>query len=60
LKELNKRYGIHIALEGGEAETFCLEGPVFKRKIEIKEAEKVMESEFVGKFVIKNIKLNSI
>jgi len=55
LKELNKKYGIHIALEGGEAETFCFGGPIFKKKLKIKEAEKVMESEFVGKLKINRV-----
>ncbi len=57
LKELNKKYGVHIAFEGGEAETFCLDGPVFKKKIEVKEAEKVMESDYAGLYLIKKIKL---
>jgi len=55
LKELNKKYGVHIALEGGEAETFCFGGPIFKKKLKIKEAEKVMESEFVGKLKINRV-----
>lgn len=56
LKELNKKYGIHIALEGGEAETFCLDGPIFKKKLEIVKAEKQMEGEFVGRYLIKKVR----
>lgn len=39
--ELNKKYGIHPAFEGGEAETLVLDGPNFDRKIVIDEAEKM-------------------
>ncbi len=35
LKELNRRLGVHIAFEGGEAETFVLDCPLFTRSIEI-------------------------
>ncbi len=38
LVELNKKYGIHPAFEGGEAETLVLDGPIFDRKIVIDEA----------------------
>lgn len=37
--ELNQKYGIHPAFEGGEAETLVLDGPNFDRKIVIDEAE---------------------
>ena len=35
LVELNEKYGIDIAFEGGEAETLAVDGPIFKRKIKI-------------------------
>ncbi|ADP77458.1 ATP binding protein [Methanothermus fervidus DSM 2088] len=38
--ELNKKYGIHIAFEGGEAETLVLDCPIFKKKIKIVKAKK--------------------
>jgi len=40
LKTLSKKYGINIAFEGGEAETLVIDGPLFKKKIKIIEAEK--------------------
>ncbi len=40
LKGLNKKYGVHLAFEGGEAETFVLDGPIFKKRIKVMEAEK--------------------
>lgn len=35
LVELNEKYGVDIAFEGGEAETLAVDGPIFKRKIRI-------------------------
>ena len=40
LKNLNREYGVHLAFEGGEAETFVLDGPIFKKRIKILDAEK--------------------
>ncbi len=35
IKELNRKFNVHVAFEGGEAETFVLDCPLFSRKIEI-------------------------
>ena len=35
LLRLNEKYYVDIAFEGGEAETLAIDGPIFKRKIEI-------------------------
>jgi ABC transporter with metal-binding/Fe-S-binding domain ATP-binding protein len=35
LVKLNKRYGLNVALEGGEAETFVLWAPMFKGRLAI-------------------------
>ena len=35
LLELRKRYGLSVAFEGGEAETFTLAGPGFKRMLSV-------------------------
>lgn len=40
LRRLNKKHGVHLAGEGGEYETFVLDGPIFERKISVKKAEK--------------------
>ncbi len=40
LEKLNKKYYINIAFEGGEAETLVLDGPIFKKRINILEASK--------------------
>jgi uncharacterized protein (TIGR00290 family) len=40
LVDLHKKYGLHIGLEGGEGETFVLDCPLFKKKIEVLSTEK--------------------
>jgi len=52
LVELNNKIGIHIAFEGGEAESLMIDGPIFKKKIIIKEAKKIMEDENTGVYKI--------
>jgi diphthine-ammonia ligase len=40
LEKLSRKYGIHKGFEGGEAETFVLDGPIFNKRIEILKARK--------------------
>jgi len=40
LESLSKKHGFSIAFEGGEAETFVLDCPIFKKRIEITNAKK--------------------
>lgn len=40
LKRLKRRYGVSLALEGGEAETLVLNSPIHKRRLVIEEAFK--------------------
>lgn len=47
LSELNKKYQLSCAFEGGEAETFVINGPNFKKKIFV-EGDIVMDSENAG------------
>lgn len=35
LAKLSKKYGLSIAFEGGEAETFTLNGPVFRKRLRV-------------------------
>ena len=57
LKKVKQKHKIHLAGEGGEFETFVTDCPLFKKKIEIKESEKIVENEFAGHLVIKKIEL---
>lgn len=43
LSELEKKYKINPAGEGGEIETLVLDAPFFKKKIKILESEKIMD-----------------
>ncbi len=40
---LHGKYGMHMAFEGGEAETLVLDGPIFKQKIEIIQSSNVWD-----------------
>jgi len=59
LKQLHKKYKIHVAAEGGEFETFVTNCPLFKKRIEITEAETIMENENTGKYIIKKVILTN-
>ena len=44
LKELSEKYGFHIGFEGGYADTFVVNGPIFKKRIEFLDTEKVWDN----------------
>lgn len=48
LKRLHKKLGLHVAGEGGEFESFVLDGPIFEKKLSITKSDKIMESSCVG------------
>jgi diphthine-ammonia ligase len=56
LKGLHKKYGLHMAFEGGEAETLVLNGPIFKKRLNILDSEKAWEIDS-GHLVIKDAEL---
>lgn len=41
--KLNSKYGMHMAFEGGEAETLVLDCPIFKKRIKIVESSNVWD-----------------
>lgn len=57
LVELNKKVGLNIAFEGGEAESFVYDCPLFKKKIEIIDSKIECSSENSCRFVINDAKL---
>ncbi len=57
LKKLNHKVGINVAAEGGEYETFVLDAPMFKKKLEIKKAKAIMDGEYSGVYFIEKIEL---
>jgi predicted ATP pyrophosphatase (TIGR00289 family) len=56
LKKLNKEKGIHISGEGGEFETIVLYCPMFKKRIQIVESEKMWKENY-GVLEIRDVKL---
>ena len=56
LEALRDRYAINPSGEGGEIETFVLDGPIFKKRIEILRAEKTYEN-YRGRFSIEEARL---
>ncbi len=57
LVALHKKIGFHVAGEGGEFESLVLDGPMFRKRIEILDSEIVSESENVARFVVKKAEL---
>jgi asparagine synthase (glutamine-hydrolysing) len=57
LAALNKKIGINVAFEGGEAETLMVDGPIFKKKIEIKMYEIDEESPINATLVVQKAEL---
>lgn len=53
LAVLNRKYGINIAGEGGEFESLVIDGPLFKKTINIEEYEIIEENENTAHLVVK-------
>lgn len=56
LRKLNRKYGLNMAGEGGEYETFVLDCPLYKKKIEIGKATKIWDGSR-GSYEIKKANL---
>jgi diphthine-ammonia ligase len=52
LVKMNKKVGIHLTFEGGEAESLVVDCPLFKHKILVLESETIMEDNNTGNFRI--------
>ena len=57
LVKLNEKYQVNIAFEGGEAETLVVDGPIFKKSLEILKYKKKWHLDS-GVFIIEDAKLN--
>ena len=51
LKKINEKYRINMLFEGGEAESFVLDAPLFKKRIEIVKSHIASEGS-VGRYII--------
>jgi len=58
LVELHKKYRINMLFEGGEAESFVRDAPLFKKRIEIKKARTEWSGP-VGKYTIEEAELHN-
>lgn len=56
LVKLNEKYYVDIAFEGGEAETLAIDGPIFKKRINIVESRKEWHHDS-GVFIIEKAEL---
>ncbi|MEM0011010.1 MAG: diphthine--ammonia ligase [Candidatus Bathyarchaeia archaeon] len=56
LLELGRKYGFDAAGEGGEIETTVLDGPIFKKKIEVTDYE-IFYRGYSGIFLIRGLRL---
>jgi len=56
LQALHEKHRIHLAFEGGEAETLTLDGPIFIKKVIIKESEKIWQVDS-GQLNVKKVEL---
>jgi len=57
LVKLNEKIRVNISFEGGEAETLMIDGPIFNKKIEIKESEIKEENKHIAELIIKKAEL---
>ncbi len=55
LKELNRKFRIHLGFEGGEAETLVLDCPMFKKEIRVVEAKKEWDGQS-GTYIVSRTK----
>lgn len=51
------KYGFHCGGEGGYYDTFVVDGPIFKNKIELVQSHIVMEDAYCGHLVIDELKV---
>ncbi len=56
LQEANRKHGINMLFEGGEAESFVLDAPLFRKKIEVLKAETGWNG-VTGTYAIKEARL---
>lgn len=56
LEKISRKYGIHKGFEGGEAETFVINAPIFKKRVKILKARKEWDG-VRGVFVIEDAEL---
>ena len=56
LKQLKEKFKFHLAFEGGEAETFITDCPLFNKKIKVIKGKKIWEGNS-GRYIIEKFEL---
>jgi len=56
LMKISEKFGISLAGEGGEFETFVYDGPIFKKRIEVLKASKTYKN-YSGIYRIEKVRL---
>ena len=57
LKKLKEKFGINVSFDGGEAETFVLWCPLFKKRLRVSKCKKIMDGKYSGRLEIQEIKI---
>ena len=58
LKVIRDRFALHLGFEGGEAESFVLDCPLFKKRLAVEGIEKIMDKKTNSGYIqVKNAKL---
>jgi asparagine synthase (glutamine-hydrolysing) len=57
LQKINDDFPINFSGEGGEFESFVLNCPLFSKRIKVKRGNILMEREYTGRYLIKEIEL---
>jgi len=57
LKNLSEKFGFNLNFEGGEAETFVIDCPLFSNSIKINKTKKIWDG-YRGRFEIMDAELN--
>lgn len=57
LKKLSIKYGFNLLGEGGSYNSLVIDGPIFSKKLDILDSEKIMEGKNSGYLLVKKIKL---
>ncbi len=52
LKRLSQRHGFHVGFEGGHADTLVVDGPIFKKKLDILDFDKVIDDAYCGHIIV--------
>jgi len=53
----SEKFGFHVGGEGGYYDTFVTDGPIFDKRLEFAEIEKVEEDKHCGHLVVKELKV---